>query len=97
MIRSLGECVILGVKTPIEFMIDVMSSTDFRSGNTHTWLIEEQFESWQPDPSVERTAIMGFVANELINPDTGAAARPAAGSVDPLSPWQTLGAWDMAR
>lgn len=97
MIRSLRECVILGVKTPIEFMIDVISSTAFRSGNTHTWLIEEQFESWQPDPGVERMAAMGFVANEMINPDTRAAARPAAGSVGPLSPWQTLGAWDMAR
>ncbi len=36
MIRALKECVILGVKTQIEFLLDVLSSDAFRRGDIHT-------------------------------------------------------------
>jgi acetyl-CoA carboxylase biotin carboxylase subunit len=60
MIRSLKECVILGVTTPIEFLIDVLSSGEFKAGNTHTRFIEDNCEGWEPDRSEEDLAAHGL-------------------------------------
>lgn len=97
MIRSLKECVILGVKTPIELLIGVLSSSEFKAGNTHTSFIRDSFAKWEPDRSEESLAAMGFVAHEMVAPATATSVdegRPKSGQP---SPWQTLGAWDMAR
>jgi acetyl/propionyl-CoA carboxylase alpha subunit len=97
MIRSLRECVILGVKTPIEFLIEVLSSPEFKAGNTHTCFIRDYCAAWEPDRKEDPLAAMGFVAHEMVT-------RAVATSPDePLlksgrqSPWHTLGSWDSAR
>ncbi|MCA1959729.1 MAG: acetyl-CoA carboxylase biotin carboxylase subunit [Desulfomonile sp.] len=96
MIRALKECVILGVKTPIEFLLDVLSNEKFQAGETHTHFIEEFFSSWRPSTAGDDLAALGFVVNEMLGPRTverGASVGPA----QPISPWHRLGAWDMIR
>lgn len=96
MIRALKECVILGVKTPMEFLLDVLSCTAFQSGDTHTHFIEEHFPSWKPSTEGDELAAVGFVVNEMLGPrasERGSQAGPS----QPLSPWHRLGAWDLAR
>ena len=97
MVRSLKECVILGVKTPIEFLIDVVSSPEFKAGNTHTHFIDEHFPSWKPDQKVEDLIAMGFVAHEMVVPGTSIASETTSGKAKWPSPWHTLGFWDSAR
>jgi len=97
MIRALQESVILGVKTPVEFLLDVISSQAFQAGDTHTHFIEENFADWHPDKVADEPAALGFVANEMVGPKVAMHAGPVSETGEPPSPWQTLGPWDMAR
>ena len=97
MIRALKECVILGVKTPIEFLVDVVSSEPFRSGRTHTGFIEENFAQWQPDRVLDDLAVLGFVAHEMAGPGFALEENARAKADEWLSPWQRLGTWDLGH
>jgi acetyl-CoA carboxylase biotin carboxylase subunit len=97
MIRGLKECVILGVKTPVEFLLDILSSAEFQSGNTHTRFVEEHFSYWRPSAEGDDQALLGYTASELIGPTVRTLTGEDAPRTRFPSPWQTLGAWDMAR
>ena len=95
MIRALKECVILGVKTPIEFMIEALSTKEFQSGDTHTHFIEEHFKDWKSGMDGDSLAALGFVLNEMIGRKAQPAGQEVGGPSEPPTPWQTLGAWDL--
>ena len=97
MIRALKETVILGIKTPIEFLLDILSSREFQSGDTHTNFIDEHFSSWQPDTTADEMAALGYVANDMIGPKGAAPIESASAISEPLSPWNTLGSWDLGE
>lgn len=97
MTRALQETVILGIKTPIEFLMDVLSSEAFRAGNTNTRFIDDHFAQWQPDPSVNETAVLGFIARELTGSPVVSGDVARSGTGEPPSPWQTLGSWDLVQ
>jgi len=96
MVRALEECAILGVATPVEFLLDVLRSAPFRAGKTHTRFLEEHFAGWRRpgDEAGDRMALLGHLleAQGSRGPcsPAGEAARP------PPSPWSALGAWDIA-
>lgn len=97
MIRALQECVVLGVPTPIEFLIDVLRSQPFIAGQTHTHFIEQHFPGWRSDEDAERIALIGHMLEQR---DSGRSTRalPSGGStIDAESPWKQLGAWDIVR
>ena len=97
MIRALKETIILGVKTPIELLLDILSSREFRSGDTHTHFIEEHFSGWRPDAAADEMAALGFVANDMIGSKIRRPVERGLQTSEPLSPWKTLGAWDLAQ
>jgi acetyl-CoA carboxylase, biotin carboxylase subunit len=97
MIRALKECVILGVKTPIEFLLDVVSSKAFGSGETHTRFIEENFAQWQPGRDLDDLAVLGYVAHEMAGSGFASEEKVRLKGDEWLSPWQRLGAWDLGR
>jgi acetyl/propionyl-CoA carboxylase alpha subunit len=97
MIRALKECVILGVKTPIEFLLDVVSSNAFQAGDLHTCFIEEHFPEWKPDQAANDAAAIAFVVHDQMAPSVVAPVQGSGHEVDWASPWQRLGQWDMAR
>lgn len=97
MIRALQDCVILGVKTPIEFLIDVLSTEAFKAGHTHIGFIDENFRDWKPDESVNHLVALGFVADRITGPTLQAADLAAPGNSGQVSPWHRLGAWDISR
>ena len=96
MIRGLQECVVLGVQTPVEFLIDVLRSEPFRAGETHTGFIDEYFADWAQDPAGDAMAAIGYVLDQMEGPGaaaaTGASAVP---DVERFNPWQRLGSWDL--
>jgi acetyl-CoA carboxylase, biotin carboxylase subunit len=97
MTRALQECVILGVQTPVEFLIDVVSSEPFGRGDLHTGFIEEHFPNWKADMSRDTLAAIAFVVRDEADPTHPATTSVAAREEGRLSPWQRLGAWDLAR
>ncbi len=97
MIRALQECVILGVKTPIEFLIDVLSTKAFQAGDTHICFIDENFPDWKPDNTGDELAAIGFVADQITRPPVQQIDSNNVRSRGPVSPWHRLGAWDLGR
>ena len=95
MIRALQESVLLGVKTPVEFLLDVISSEPFRAGDIHTRFIEEHFAQWKPDTSTDDVVALGFVLNDLAGARPARSTRADTGTAGQQSPWQRLGALDL--
>jgi acetyl/propionyl-CoA carboxylase alpha subunit len=89
MVRALHDYVILGVLTPIPFLVDVITSEAFGSGDTFTDFIDTRFAGWQPQTRDAALVGLAYVIDAL------AGKRPAAGSVqadgEAGSPWKTLG------
>jgi acetyl-CoA carboxylase biotin carboxylase subunit len=96
MARALEECVVLGVATPVELLLDVLASEPFRAGRTHTGFLEEHFASWRPETgeALERLALLGHALAARSGAGGAARAGPADGRR--ATPWERLGAWDVA-
>jgi acetyl/propionyl-CoA carboxylase alpha subunit len=91
MTRALQNYVILGIKTPIPFLIDVLNSKPFQSGATYTDFIDAHFDHWQPATSAADLARIAYIAHALWA-KSGATA-PVCGARRFASPFETLGLW----
>ncbi len=94
MVNALNDYVVLGVKTSIDFLKDVISHPSFRKGETTTGFIQEHFAEWQGheyDPGLKDLALLAAA----FHAQTDGAAASRAGSVrlESPSPWDTLGKW----
>lgn len=97
MIRALQDCVILGVKTQVEFLLDILSSDAFKRGDIHTHFIDEAFSGWQASGELAQIAALAWVGQELTVPRLADSGPRSLGSDDLPSPWETLGSWDIYR
>ncbi len=98
MIRALRETAILGIKTQIELLLDILSSTAFKSGDTHTHFLDEHFSDWVPSAEGDHMAALGFVAHELSGMRTATTDITGPMTVTGApSPWDTLGAWQIGQ
>lgn len=89
MIKALGEYVIIGVKTPIPFLIDVLKSEPFAVGETYTDFIEKHFGNWSPEERDIDMALISYLMDEIAGRDK--AQSQTFSSQEALSPWKTLG------
>jgi len=90
MIQALREYVILGIRTPIPFLIDLLRSDAFKAGETFTDFIEANFSDWTPERAGADFAAIAFIINER----GGKKKHQAVNREDACaSPWQTLGNW----
>ena len=92
MIRALESYAVLGVRTPIGFLIDVLSSRPFADGQTYTDFIPTHFANWTPETSRRDLAAMAAVADAMAPKMRPAVAGAAAAAAHP-GPFQTLGHW----
>lgn len=95
MLRALEECVVLGVKTPISFMMDVLKSDAFRKGETNTGFIPEHFSDWRQGTEDEHLALMGAALERMAAPAATGGTADFASDTDVISPWKRLGKWDL--
>ncbi len=71
-LRALREMRIRGVKTNIEFLINVLNHETFRSGNCYTTFIEETPSLFQLKESQDRaTKILEFLGDRVVNTTKG--------------------------
>ena len=95
MVRALSEYCVLGIRTPIDFLIEVIRSDPFRSGETHTRLIDEHFAGWKPSLSRADLACLAYSASRL-SPRKTVPTGTGKGERDHFpSPWETLGGWSL--
>jgi acetyl/propionyl-CoA carboxylase alpha subunit len=90
MIRALKSYVILGIRTTIPFLIDVLKSPEFVKGNTFTNFIDLNFENWTQCTGYEDMASIAYVVHELTSIGKPSAAVKERGWP---TPWETLGDW----
>ncbi len=89
MVKALKEYVVVGVKTPISFLIDVMDSKPFLHGKVYTDFVEVHFSDWKPEPAHVDIAALSFIIDGLT-----VTKKTIAGTVGKqLTPWETLGNW----
>jgi acetyl-CoA carboxylase biotin carboxylase subunit len=90
MIRALESYVILGIRTIIPFLIDILRSKAFAEGNTHTDFIERHLQNWSQGMEDADLASIAYVVDELTSTVKGTPALKERGWP---TPWQTLGEW----
>ena len=89
MIRALKSYVILGVLTPIPFLVDIISSEAFRQGATFTDFIDRYFSDWQPDMKNAKLAALANMAAQSAG--HGFKENIVMADSQTASPWRTLG------
>ncbi|WP_449246739.1 acetyl-CoA carboxylase biotin carboxylase subunit [Desulfarculus baarsii] len=90
MIRALQNYVVLGVKTSIGFLTDVLASEPFIAGQTYTDFIPRHFAGWRQSADDLELAALAYAAGE--SSQTNVASGPGKAAGWP-TPWQTLGGW----
>ncbi|MBU3915859.1 acetyl-CoA carboxylase biotin carboxylase subunit [bacterium] len=93
MIKSLRQYILLGIKTPIPFLIDVLRSEPFQNGDVFTNFIETHFSEWKPELKNTDIARIAFVVDEM-NANRRKTAVATSDNEVP-TPFQTLGNWRM--
>ncbi len=86
--RALEECAILGVATPVEFLIALVGSEAFRAGDVHTGFVEEFLAGWVPDSSADTVAALGYRLEERSGAAPAREGDHAPRGAD--SPWRRL-------
>ncbi|MCP4116096.1 MAG: acetyl-CoA carboxylase biotin carboxylase subunit [Desulfobacteraceae bacterium] len=93
MVKALKDYVILGVRTPTDFLMDLLRSEPFVQGEVFTDFIDRHFSDWQPGTAGDAMAMLAFIADELAPPK--AAGIPGAAKDTEITPFQTLGNWQL--
>jgi acetyl-CoA carboxylase biotin carboxylase subunit len=89
MSRALKDYIVLGVLTPIPFLMDILSSEAFIKGETYTDFIDTHFADWHPAMEGVELACVAYIADDMSNHRTKSNFIPTNGET--YSPWQTLG------
>lgn len=88
---ALSQYIILGVKTPIAFLMEVLASEPFQRGETFTDFIATHFNNWRQPLDEAALAALAYIIYEMAGP------RRKKGMVselaEPNSPWLQLGNW----
>jgi acetyl-CoA carboxylase biotin carboxylase subunit len=91
MVRALGDYAVLGVATPIPFLLDLLQHPAFVRGEYDTHLIADHFADWKPHATEEEGALALAAAAALF---AGTAARPRAGGGPVRGGWPPI--WESA-
>ena len=86
---ALGETVILGVTTNVDFLMDVLAHPAWRSGRLHTGFLGEHLPGWRgPESTPPEVVALAAEASVM------GAGRPGNGAGAPSpTPWTALGGW----
>ncbi len=94
MVNALKEYVILGIRTSVPFLRDVISHPRFRDGDTTTGFVRKYFEGWKDEGPGPEVLTLALAAAALAGPDRPRDFRSAGGRTEaPVSPWFSLGGW----
>ena len=91
LIAALQGLALLGFRTNQGFLLDILESGEFASGETYTHTIESR--AW---PAPEEIPDEALLAAALASETPRAVAPGGRNDADLYSPWRTLGAWGRA-
>ncbi|MER3558216.1 MAG: hypothetical protein C4336_01165, partial [Armatimonadota bacterium] len=91
--HALKQTTILGVRTNLGFLIDLLHHPDFVAGRLHTGFLSEHALTGEPSEVPLPVLCALGLAETLVRP-----TRPTRVNTDEpaiADPWQTIGAWQI--
>ncbi len=86
---ALGETVILGVTTNVDFLMDVLAHPAWKAGRLHTGFLGEHLPGWRgAEPTPPEVVALAAEASVM-----GAGRRGDGAGAPSPTPWTTLGGW----
>jgi len=99
LIQALDNTIILGVKTCISFLKDIISHPEFQNSQTTTDFIEKHFKDWSGSKKDNKNKELSLIAAAFLAQNKGYDIK--SGEKDrkesSFSPWKTLGRWRLGR
>ncbi|UCE66666.1 MAG: acetyl-CoA carboxylase biotin carboxylase subunit [Candidatus Zixiibacteriota bacterium] len=96
MAAALSDFPVLGIKTDIEFLHDVIVHPEFLKGNTFTNFIPVNMPDWKPvvdDEMLNRSLLSAAIYSDNVGKRTVVSGK----SEEFPSPWSTLGDWEIGK
>jgi len=96
MAAALDDCAVIGIRTTVEFLADVVRHPEFLAGRTDTSFVPRNFEGWRRPEAGERDRSIAAagVAFAILEKSTGAAGTAGgAPGASAETPWRALGPW----
>ncbi len=94
MLSAMDEYVILGIKTTIPFLKDIISHPRFLEGATTTGFIKSHFEGWEEKEGPEETETLALAAAAFFDSQRmRGPGVPSRQAKEAFSPWRVLGKW----
>jgi len=93
MVLALKDYRLIGIKNNVRFLIDCLNHPEYRAGNIFTGFIDQHFPEWSEPKSQKEydLAVAGAALAAMRRP----AASAGATTQETVSPWQTLGGWEL--
>ena len=96
MIEALKNYVILGIKTNIPYLIDILEHPEFIAGNTFTTFIPDHMKNWKLPDDIPAEIFMGLEAfNETASHAPGVGGNGHRRREQ--DPWLTVGNWRIIK
>lgn len=95
MVRALQDTVVLGVRTNIPYLLDVLRHPKFVAADITTTFLDEQLAQWQPQPDVSNSTWLAIAAWEALRGREATRAAPSSGEdgEENVDPWLAGDAW----
>lgn len=94
MIHALNDYVILGIKTTVDFLKEVIAHPQFRKAETTTDFIPKYFGQWKGREKTEEDLRVALLVSAFAEFERTPASRgPTAERGETHSPWLSLGKW----
>ena len=90
--RALLDFHVLGIKTNIAQLLDIVRHPEFRAGRIHTAFLPDNFAKWRPAAEIPREVLLALAAESVLGRPTAAPTTASAES-DPFNPWRAGGGW----
>jgi acetyl-CoA carboxylase biotin carboxylase subunit len=98
MINALDDYVVLGIKTTIHFLKEVISHPQFRAGKTTTSFIKMYFDEGEGKKKTDENLKLALIASAFDSLDKTHVRRAGeAVEKEAFSPWLTLGKWRLGE
>lgn len=90
---ALSDYAILGIRTTVSFLLDLVNHPDFIAGKTHTDFIQKNMADWKESETKEDLDL-AIMAAAIHSYRESVTPRPTADTIkESPSPWLTLGRW----
>jgi len=97
-LKALDEYVILGIKTIVQFLKEIISHPEFLAGNIHTNFINEYFTKREKITKEKKNLPLALLSAAIYSSNqTRSAVQYVSSEKKEYSPWKTLGKWRIGQ